>query len=354
MYRLLVFLFLLLPYWSYSQSPQWIESSKRAALFPQEQYLQGYAWQSGVKKNVEDVYSRLSSQAKAELIEAIQVEVDASSELQTKEFQDEFMQRFSSNTKTKAKANIVGLTVEKYYDKKEKNAYVFAYARKSQIVDYYMDQISEALQSLASASKESETFSEQGLIKEGIQILIKENKQYAIISEARNYLRALGVRSASGLKTEEVAEALKSRESHIRQLLLADNANTDALAYYLCSELIDQYQIRISDANVMDFTYSDTPLKSELSNQLKASFKKSVGEVPEPRKATRLSNSEISGSFVEDGKSLMVSVTIKSADASYSSEVQFSKNAVSNWEPVGLKYLKNITAYNFLPNSALF
>ncbi len=353
MKRLPVFLFLILSISSFAQAPAWIESSKRSSLFPTEQYLQGYAWQSGVKKNVEETYNRLSSQAKAELIESIQVEVQSNSELQTKEIQDEFFQKYSSNTQTSAKANLVRLKIEKYYDKKQKSAYVFAYARKAEIADYYMNEISDALRILEASIRESDDFLQQGLAKEAMASILKENDQFRRINEARNFLKALGVRSESGLKTEAVAQAIQKRNKEISDILMNSKASADALSYFLAFELSRQFNIDFSKTEVVDFTYGDTPMKSEFSSTLKAAMQRSVREVKASKGANLLSDAQLKGSFTDEGNRLMVNASLTSESGNYSTDASFSKEAATNWEPQGKKYLDRISSYKFIPNSTV-
>lgn len=337
-----------------AQEPAWLSSSSRSSQFPQSQYLQGYAWQSNVKKDVEEVYNRLTAQAKSELIEAIQVEVQASSELQTKEIQDEFMSRFSSNTKTTAKANIVGMKVEKYFDKKSKSAYVFAYANKNEIADYYLNEISEAIDILEKSLEESQSFMEQNLAKESMVALLSENKQYKRINESRNFLKALGVRSSSGLKTEALAEVIKARETQVNTILLNNKASTDALAYFLVSELSDKHGVNVSNAQIKTVSYSDTPLKSTFSNKLASSLQNALGDVKVAPEYQRMNESSVRAKFEEDDEqNLKVTLLVDAGSSSFSSEARFSKSAAEKWEPEGVKFLKNMNAYVFIPQTTL-
>jgi hypothetical protein len=126
-----------------AQRPDWADAAKRKILYPESQYLLGFYSESNITANTPDITARVSQLAKNQLIESIQIPETSSTELNIESKNGKVNESMKNASVQKAKADIVGIKIESFYDSKAKEIYAVAYAKKQEVIVYYQALVSK-------------------------------------------------------------------------------------------------------------------------------------------------------------------------------------------------------------------
>ncbi|GHT40490.1 hypothetical protein AGMMS49965_08840 [Bacteroidia bacterium] len=137
--------------WGQDTPPAWLNENVRASRYSSETFYTGFAYNIIEKgKSPQDFVERTKTDAQTELVKKIRVKIEAKtqSNIATQTANGKYLERegFSSEAKTSADAEIVGIKTESYYDKASNTVYAFAYANKYEVIGYYKANIGMLLQ----------------------------------------------------------------------------------------------------------------------------------------------------------------------------------------------------------------
>lgn len=130
----------------YSQTPNWITPELRIQNYPENKYVTGFAFDDFNKNDeLSTTQTKLKDLAKNELTEEIvtniTIETSTSTDSYTTNGTEDFNELFHTSIKSEAKAEIAGINIQSYYDKKKKLVYAFAYADRNELDNYYSAKI---------------------------------------------------------------------------------------------------------------------------------------------------------------------------------------------------------------------
>jgi hypothetical protein len=206
-------------------SPRWIDGQWRALSYPPDDYFTGFISEKAVPGEPQDKATiRMEMEAKRKIAESIKVNIESAQSIREESMQgnrtpDWFVELYMSTINISANAEITGLTVESYYDKKTKLHYAFAYAGKRELVNYHAATLASDVEQIKSLLKTAAQLEEQ-------HEKVKARKQYEAAAalwgktaNALDLLRALGSSRAGGLPQttwlalrEEIMQALVRTE----------------------------------------------------------------------------------------------------------------------------------------------
>jgi hypothetical protein len=138
-------------------APRWVSSQWRESFFPQSAYFTGFVSEFAIPGEPEDkAKARLENEAKRKLLESIRVKVQSDQTMVDRSVEvngaaGQSYAAYSSVVSTSANAEIVGMQVEAYYDRKDDMLYAFACADKSELKEYYKSGVSVAVQKIEAA-----------------------------------------------------------------------------------------------------------------------------------------------------------------------------------------------------------
>lgn len=201
------------------EKPLWFNPDARNLQFPNAVYLTGFA----AGDDVEQV--KLSAQQA--LLENLRVVINSktTSEMKTVSHNDTYDEYalFKSSAEKSTEAEIAGMNVESYIDKKTNHVYAFAYVNKYDLAGYYKANLAlqlQQVQSLLNTAEQVENSGEKAkarrLCKEAMPILAK-------IRSIQDLLIALDNTSANVLKvteTEQVQSACTQMQARLAQAIL--------------------------------------------------------------------------------------------------------------------------------------
>ncbi|MDR3188251.1 MAG: hypothetical protein LBT94_03580 [Prevotellaceae bacterium] len=237
-------------------APRWVSSQWRESFFPPSTYFTGFVSEFAIPGEPEDKAKvRLENDAKRKLLESIRVSVQSDQTMVDQSVEangalEQSYASYSSVVSTSASAEIVGLTAEAYYDRRDDMFYAFAYASKNDLKEYYKSGVSVAVQKIESAMRSARQQENSGNKGRAKKLYEAAQPLFAELEFAQALLAAVG--SDEGSIQTAKALALKS------ELTAAMARMQSAIAVYISSteHNFDQ-RVRLLE----------TKLKAELSKR---------------------------------------------------------------------------------------
>ncbi|MDR1973530.1 MAG: hypothetical protein LBQ31_02530 [Bacteroidales bacterium] len=131
--------------------PLWLDNDIRSIKYSKNSFFTGYAEGSvNAGETIETAIERIKTTAQSMLIESIRVNIKSQTKSETISLSrnkgyDE-SEEFRNSTEKYAAAEIVGMKIESYFDKKSNYIYAFAYTGKYEVTEYYKSNLSMLLQ----------------------------------------------------------------------------------------------------------------------------------------------------------------------------------------------------------------
>lgn len=135
------------------ETPEWVDSDIREFLYPKDKYLTGYSEQIvNNKKLLPYITEQTKNNAQTNLIESIYLKIKSNtvSQVESSSVNGNYTENetYNSQTSKSVLANVNGMQVQTFYDKKSKFVYAFAYVSREDLSKYYNNSLAENLQKL--------------------------------------------------------------------------------------------------------------------------------------------------------------------------------------------------------------
>ena len=187
-----------------AQTPNWVNSSQRKFNYPESQYLIGFASNiNSSNEQINEMLANLSDLAKKDLIESIYVSIQSSSTLQIEETDDNISEYYKQSSESLSKADIAGLKIETYYDKRNNTGYAFAFALKSEVISFYKNIISLKLSTISNKINEAKLYLLTNNNQNALKTYAQTLAYFREIENAKFLLFALGKTENEYHQTDE-------------------------------------------------------------------------------------------------------------------------------------------------------
>ncbi len=256
-----------------AQTPEWIDPIRRAQQYSEQMYLTGFASEKNVgKDNPSELLKRLENYAKAQIAEYIQVTVQSEATLSVNETNKNFNQTFSSIKHSSTNLILSGLKIQTFYNEKEKTGYAFAFAKRSELLNFYRNELekklAEAERLLAQANQ---------LVESNMELSFKTTLDVLnlipLIEQSQSVILALKRTTNDANDNIERINALKTGIDNIlRQTNGGNSKNLDEACFFLAKSLHLQAPTLPNPVLVSNFTYQDTKMASEFSTRINQSL----------------------------------------------------------------------------------
>lgn len=269
---LVIVSFLILSISAKGQTPQWVDFDQRKALYPDKEYFKGFSLKDLDKhEDVGEVMEQLKRSALSNLSNSIQVTVESVSSLNTMELDEKVHQEFRKNLTSFSKVDLAGIKTLEYHSKKR--AYVLAYARKQDLVDYYHKIIAQKRETIAQKISLAEKYKQNGDADQALHTYYECMPLFTEAEEAQTIVILLEAANEEITKIKsyevQVKEAIASLYKS-DQLTLQDVCNF--MAYSLKNQT-GAFADRIRLANI---TFEDTKMGSAFSRRFLQEFEKEL------------------------------------------------------------------------------
>jgi len=271
--QLLIYMFLCISFVSFAQAPVWIDPIKRNLQYNEADYVVGFASENNTQgEDPAELLSRLENYAKGQVAEYILVTVRSEALFSVMTDEDSFEQSFSSISHSASNLVLTGLKAETYYDKKKKNGYSLVYARRSDLLHYYLSDLNTTL-------TESERLVKQAnsLLSTDVQQAFKHALEaLTLVEQIEQAQTVIIVLKDNDFEKDIQIERLLKLRTAIDKVMREANrgsANTlDDACFFLVRGIKLQAGALSSPIRLSAFTFQDTRMGSEFSNRINQSL----------------------------------------------------------------------------------
>jgi hypothetical protein len=154
--------------WAQGTAPSWLDADVRSDQYPQSEYYSGYAEIAlSANEKQQTALNRAKQVAIGELSQRIRVLVNTDKtsidkSVSGSDIEEQLRSSFTSYINTVSLAEVVGSSVESYYNPSLRTAYAFAHVSRSELSAYYQKQISLWLGEVAGTLQTAGELAEKG------------------------------------------------------------------------------------------------------------------------------------------------------------------------------------------------
>lgn len=251
-----------------AQQPAWTNYQQRTALYPESEYLVGFF--SGKNTADEDpakILEKYREIARSKLIQSIQVSLESNSSLDISNVNGKSSEAFLSKSISFSKAKITGLKTDIYYDKKNKEAYAFAWANKKELAFYNRKLIGENVKKLQQKLDEGRGFNKMKDRENALRSFYEGMPFLSEAEEAQWLLMAIGREQFVNSDLESLRNLKLELDNEITALQKSKDLNMSEAAYFIAYGLYVQMKATTDVMALQPFTFENTELSSRFSSK---------------------------------------------------------------------------------------
>ena len=258
---------------AHAQAPSWIDFDSRKQLFPQSVFLTGFASAKYDKEKPKDeLLNDLTGYAKSELVEGITVTVYSKSILHTQEKSKTVSQNYTQTTASFSNAELPGLKIETWDDKKDKQLYAFACVRTNDLLEYHQVKLKEKREKVISNLQEGDQLRKTRKNKAALQyfqdclpLLAELDASFSIIQALTKQAQQADIQQLS----VQVRRGLEEL-SHIAAITPTEAAEI------MADEIATKIKGQKLKLQLLPFTYQDSKMAGEFSSSLHEALKQNL------------------------------------------------------------------------------
>lgn len=271
--QLLSYVLLCISFVTFAQAPVWIDPIKRNLQYNEADYVVGFASENNTQgENPAELLSRLENYAKGQVAEYILVTVRSEGLFSLVTDKDNFEQSFSSISHSASNLVLTGLKAETYYDKKKKNGYSLVYARRSDLLHYYLSELNTKLTESERLVKQANSLSGSD-VQEAFKHALEALTLVEQIEQAQTVIIVL--KDNDFEKDIQLERLVKLRTGIDKVLREVNHGNANTLndaCFFLARGIKLQAGALSSPMRLSAFTFQDTRMGSEFSNRINQSL----------------------------------------------------------------------------------
>ena len=281
----------------YSQIPDWTNYSTRVSKYSDNIFFTGFISQYVKKKDdFNAIQDDLLSRSKSTLSEGIKVNIESSITNEMTNVNSVSKEEFKKISRSFSSIEISGVQSEFSLSKNRKEAYAFAWVRKSKVKKYYQNLVATNISQAEAKISQADKLIESNEGVKAIPLLQDALVLVRKLEEAQTILIICGENNEAVLNHNKGLELGASIASKMDQIRSNHDFNLNELAYYLSNQLYlkDKGVDKIQIENIF---YQDTNMSSKLSARLNSLLKSNISK-------ENVSIVESSNGDIQDGFSL--------------------------------------------------
>lgn len=260
-----------------AQRPHWIEYNWRVTNLPESDYI--VAFISGVNntgENSNDLLNRYEEQARANLIQQIQVQVQTATDFRIANMDAKTTEAFKMRSISLSRADIASMRTERYYDRRRNEAYAVAWVNTAELIYYYKNVISNTIGQIDAKLLTGENYRQRNNRQQALKSFYETMPLFAQLEEAQFIMIALGQSADDDLKFTQGNNLNQQARNAINALQQSPRADLDELSYFMAYGLF----LQLGDINeplyVNSLGFESSGLQSEFSARFDQAFKRSL------------------------------------------------------------------------------
>jgi hypothetical protein len=302
---------------TYAQkAPTWTNYVDRTAEFPESTYLLGYLAENNFNDEPEEnILKRLNGHAKDQLVENILVDIQSISTLNLTNVNTDTHTEFKKSSSTVSNASIAGLTSKTYYDKRKSIGYAFAYAKKSDVISHYSNQIAIDVNKVKTQYEIAKNQIESGDNEKALKSLFQIRTTIKNIEQSQTMLITLSSNfDHSGIKRAEVNMFKIHIDTQLSAIRNNEQFSLSDAAFYIAYALNAQVEDKSKAIRVNNFTYQDTPMGSSFSRKFQKNIEQKLVQQGFTVANQDQENDQsfiLNGTYWEEGDKLKISTLLR-------------------------------------------
>lgn len=314
-YFISLFLFSLLTFGQKAERPRWVDYNIRKTEYEDTKFLTGFFSEKVVNEaDVNDRLLKLTEYAKQQLVENIVVDISSVGQIYVENINSSSKEILTKSSVSVAKAQIVGLKSETYYDEKKKEIFAFVYASKAELISSYASRIKNSVEKIGATNKTIAEFITKNDIKSATSLQFENNSKLRELEESQGlYIALTGTIDDNALFSKQTLELKNQLDKNLASITSSKEFSIAEAARFLANGLKSSANLDkpllVSYLNYQDTKFSSTfsrKFKIELESALAAN-KILVAQPNEEVKSVYL----FTGSYWEEKDYLRIIVTIR-------------------------------------------
>jgi hypothetical protein len=342
------------------REPAWVDFNSRRARYPEATFLTGFYSEDGVREASQGKLDQMSEIARKYLIESVQVSIKSVARISIENVNRKTMERFEQSSVSIAKAEIVGLQYETFYNRKKRQAYAFVYARRADVIDYYQNMVTKKLNDVDARIQMASSSLASNDHRNALKACFEAATLLKEVEEAQFILLALGVNREADLKTNLHNAKEGALQATTNRILNSPQISPGDVGYYMAYMLGLQAGDQQGGAiQLFPFTYRDTGLGSDFSanfaNLLEQSLVSGLNyRIAQAAPTARGRGLGITGTFTDEGNHVRVIANLQDFTANKTLASTEGQIPISWFEHNQLAYLpQGVMRANLLGSMSL-
>ncbi len=262
-----------------NEKPRWTDYQYRNLQFPTSTYVLGFTSENQNANETEnETLERLKNYVRSQLVESIYVTIKSMTTSDVKILNTQTENFFRQSSVSFTNINLTGLTVESYFDKKDKVYYAIAYAKRSDISDLYLKNIVNKKTEIENKLAEAKANADKGDKQSALREYNECNKFFREVEEAQTLIIAFEHRSISDptLYVSDINNLKQQVKEGIKNLQKGNQLSLEDICYFMAYNLKFQIDTLQGTIKLGGFTYQDTKMSSQFSRRFVSTFEQSL------------------------------------------------------------------------------
>lgn len=251
--------------------PHWTEFEFRQLQYPNNDFLVGFSSeQNRNDMDLNKLYDRLELFAKGQLSESLISSISVFTELDVSENQGIIDEKYWKNSMSTSKLDVLGIQTDKYYDSKNKTAYVITFAKKEDVLLLYHNRIKGKISEINNKMSVAEKMLTS---KDNTNALKTYYDIYPLFRELEEFIAIFFVLNSqlnkySDINIEEINKIKSNLDLSVNKIKNTNCKNAEELAFLLANSLFIQTGNIRDKIQLSHFTYQDSKMGSTFSRRL--------------------------------------------------------------------------------------
>ena len=274
---------MLLPLFTYAQSPDWVENYGNSHRYPANHYLTGFGLaQMGKDQDLSECKQLATDDAKSVLIQSIRVKIRSEVTSNVEEFNTKVSVYFSSMTQSTSSIEITGLEIEHYF--KKNVCYSLAFLNKEKTTSIYSKRAAVLRETIGGHLQNARRYEDANRRTEALNEYLLCYPLFRSLEEVQSIVvvtRSAPARTFSGLDKVIQSDNVNIRQVNeaVQKLIQRPLKTPDDLAWYLVYSINKQLDKNDENLLVVPFSYQDTKMGSPFSRYFKELMESKITEL---------------------------------------------------------------------------
>jgi hypothetical protein len=285
-----------------AQRPHWVDYNWRAENLPESDYIVAFiSGANNTGENSNDLLNRYEEQARANLIQQIQVQVQTATDFRIANLDAKTTEAFKMRSVSLSRADIAGMRTERFYDKRRNEAFAIARVNKAELIYYYKNVINNTINQIDAKLNTGENYRKRNNTQQALKSYYETMPLFAHLEEAQFILIALGQSAENDLKFLQGNNSNQLARNAINSLQQRPRTDLDELSYFMAYGLFLQLGEISDPLYVSPLGFESSGLHSEFSERFHQAFKRSLIRAGNYRIESNPDRTNQSGQLIADG-----------------------------------------------------